>query len=272
MKKQKIPYLNVLPVLLIAFLLFKLVDSIDFSLGGVIQIVYGCIAYFVAGLVVAYLLNPALKFIEKWIVRDQDSLRVKHIKRGFTIAFLFLLLIGAVVLFLVAIIPTVREGINELVVNIPLYTKTVESWLNGFSVSKDSALYGVVTTWAEEGYDFLNRWLSGLDFSTIGTAVTTGVSNVATGFVRFVFGIIISVYFLYIKEGLILCVKKLVYALFGQNRGDAIIETGQKINIIFLDFIVGRLLQSFIFFLIGLAVLVPLRVPWHRSLPSLWRL
>ncbi len=261
MKKQKIPYLNVLPVLLIAFLLFKLVDTMEFSLGGVISVVYGCVAYFVAGLVVAYILNPALKFIEKWIVTSKDSPRVKHIKRGGTIAFLFLLLIGGIVLFVVAVIPTVRDGINELKTNLPFYVENVESWLNRFSVSENSTLYGLVSVWAAEGYGFLNEWLSGLDFSTIGSAVTTGVSNVATGFVRFVFGIIISVYFLYSKEGLILCVKKLVYALFGQNRGDTVIETGRKINAIFLDFIVGRLLQSLIFLFIGLAVLVPLRIP-----------
>ncbi len=261
MKKQKIPYLNLLPVLLIAFLLFKLVDTMEFSLSGIIAVVYGCVAYFVAGLIVAYLLNPALKFVEKWVVRPKDSLRVKHIKRGGVIAFLFLLLVGSIAVFVVAIIPTIRDGVNELTENIPHYAQTVEAWLSGFSISEDSILYGLVETWAEEGFGFLNSWLEGLDFSSIGTAVTTGVSNVATGFIRFAFGIIVSVYFLYSKEGLILCVKKLVYALFGQNRGDTIVETGRKINAIFLDFIVGRLLQSLIFFLIGLAVLVPMRIP-----------
>ncbi|MBQ9914806.1 MAG: hypothetical protein IJO50_01550, partial [Clostridia bacterium] len=111
MKKLKIPYLNLLPVLVIAFFLYKLVDNTELSIGGVLSVLYGCIAYFVSGFFVAYLLNPAMKFFEKLIRSEKDSKTVQKTKRAGVIAFLYLLFAGIITIFVVAIIPTVRDGV-----------------------------------------------------------------------------------------------------------------------------------------------------------------
>jgi len=261
MKKWKIPYLNVLPVLLIAFLLFRLINNTELSIGGLFETVYGSVAYFVAGLVVAYILNPAMVFFERLISSKKDSARVKKTKRAGIIAFLYLLFIGIVTVFVVAVIPTIRTGIREISDNMPYYAKVLERFLTDFSLADKAGLSGTIKTWINEGSGFLFDWLQGLDFSTIGGAVSSGVSSFATGVVRLGFGLVISVYFLYSKERLLLNLKKLMYALFGRRRTDAICEKGAKINSIFLDYITSRLLQSLIMFLLGLAVLVPLGVP-----------
>ncbi|MBR5235885.1 MAG: AI-2E family transporter [Clostridia bacterium] len=260
MKKIKIPYLNVLPVLFIAFLLFKLVNNTELSFGGVFQTLYSCIAYFVSGFVVAYLLNPAMNFFEKLIASTKDSAQTRNIKRTGVIAFLYLLLIGCVTIFVVAIIPIISNGFRELADKIPSVMVALEEWVSDFG-SKTGSKVLVSESWFEDGFKILYNWLRDHDFSTIGGAVTSGVSSVATGLIRFGFGLVISVYFLYSKERIILSIKKFCFAVFGKNRGERIVETGQKINTIFMNFIVSRLLQSLIMFLLGLLVLVPIRVP-----------
>lgn len=261
MKKIKIPYLNILPVLFLAFLLFKLVDSTELSFDGVFKIAYGCIAYFVSGLVVAYLLNPAMVFFENLISSQKDSKRTKRLKRGGVIAFLYLLLAGVLTIFVVAIIPTIRNGVREIADNLPAYTGKIEEWLSLFSAVQDPELTGTLEGWLEEGTGVLYNWLQGLDLSTIGGVISNGVSSVATALIRFGFGLIISVYYLYSKETLIESVKKLIYALFGQNRADRILHVSSQINTIFLDFIVSKLLQSMILFIVGMMVLVPIGIP-----------
>ncbi len=262
MKKIKIPYINILPVLLIAFLLFKLINNTELSIGGILQTVYGCIAYFVSGFVVAYLLNPAMNFFEKLITSQKDTVGMWHMKRGGVIAFLYLLLAGIVTIFVVAVIPTIRTGIREIMDNIPLYTRNIEQWLIDFSGSADPELSGAIEGWVEEGSKLLYNWLQSLDLSSIGGAVTSGVSSVATALIRFGFGLIVSIYFLFSKERLILSLKKLCYAVLGKKRAEGLMETGREINKIFLNFIVSKLLQSLIMFLLGLVVLVPIRVPF----------
>ena len=261
MKKFKIPYLNILPVLLIAFLLFKLVNNTELSIGGVLQTVYGCIACFVSGFVIAYLMNPAMCFFERLIQSKKDTARVQKCKRGGVIAFLYLLFIGIITVFVVAIIPTIRTGVREIMDNIPQYATMIETWLDDFSVSSAPELSGLIEGRVEEGFKFLYNWLQGMDLSYIGGAVTSAVSSSATALMRIGFGMIVSIYFLYSKEALIISVKKLCYALLGQKYAEKLMETGRQINTIFLNFIVSKLLQSLILFIVGLIVLVPIRIP-----------
>ncbi len=260
MKKIKIPYLNVLPVLFIAFLLFKLVNNTELSFGGVFQTLYSCIAYFVSGFIVAYLLNPAMNFFEKLIASTKDTARTRSLKRTGVIAFLYLLLIGCVTIFVVAIIPIISNGFRELADKIPSVMIALEGWLADFG-NKPGSKALVSESWFEDGFKILYNWLRNHDLSTIGGAVTSGVSSVATGLIRFGFGLVISVYFLYSKENLIVSLKKFSFAFFGKKRGERMAETGRKINTIFMSFIVSRLLQSLIMFLLGLLVLVPIGVP-----------
>lgn len=261
MKKFKIPYLNLLPMLLIAFLLFKLVNNTELSFGGVFKTLYGCVAYFVSGFVVAYLLNPALSFFEKLILSQKDSQKARKLKRAGVIAFLYLLLIGVVTVFVVAIIPTIREGVAELMLNLPRYTESVERWLESLMGSGDPRISVTIRDWAEDGVQLLYNLLNKLDLSSMGDALTAGVSSVVTALIRFGFGFIISVYYLYSKERLILGIKKLCYAILGKDLAEKTFATGQKINTIFLNFIVSKLLQSLVMFIVGLLVLVPLNIP-----------
>ncbi len=257
MKKLKIPYLNLLPVLLIAFVMFKLVDNTQLSFSGVFSLVYACIAYFVTGFVVAYLLNPAMNFFENLIRSQRDSETARKLKRAGVIAFLYLMLIGIVTIFVVAIVPTIRDGINEIAANIPRYAENIQRTLIELPGTLDPQIYDAIDTWLENGFTVLYNWLSGMDFSAIGQ----GVSSIATGLIRFFFGFIISAYFLYSKEGLCLAAKRLLFALCSQKNAEKVMETGQKINGIFLNFIVSKLLQSLILFMIGLLVLVLLDIP-----------
>lgn len=261
MKKFKIPYLNVLPVLFISFLLFKLINNTEISIGGVFQTLYGCIAYFVSGFVIAYLMNPAMCFCERLIQSQKDTERARGLKRGGVIAFLYLLFIGIITIFVVAVIPTIRTGVREIIDNIPQYTLKLETWLEDFSLSADPELSGIIEGRIEESFKLLYNWLQNADLSSIGGALTSAVSSSATALIRFGFGLIVSIYFLFSKETLLLSIKKLCYALLGRKHADRLMDTGRKINTIFLNYIVSKLLQSLILFILGLIVLVPIGIP-----------
>jgi len=257
-KKFKIPYLNLIPVLLIAFLLFKLVNNTQLSITGVVKLVYGCVAYFVTGFVIAYLLNPALNFFEGLIRSKHDSSRMKAVKRACVIAFIYLLLVGLITIFVIAVIPTIRDGITEMIENIPQYVINIEAWIADLIGMTQPQLTATLNSWVEDAFKFFYNWIQTKDFSSISGAVSSSVSSIATGLIRFGFGIITSIYFLFSKERLILSLKKLLYVAMGQKRAEKIMETGREINSIFLNYIVSRLLQSAIMFLVGLGVLVPL--------------
>lgn len=261
-KKWKIPYLGILPVVLIAAVLIKLVFTTNISVTGILSTLYSCVAYFVWGFVFAYLLNPAMVFFERLISSSKDSLRAARYKRAGIIAFLYLLIAGLITIFVVAIVPTIRNGIGDLLDNIPRYATNFEIWISDFTNSFDPAITETVEEYAKNLFETVYNWLTGvMDISSIGGAVTSAVSVSAQAVMRMVFGIVISIYFLYSKEGLERNIKQLLYSLFSEKTVENTIRIGREINVIFQNFIVSKLLQSMIMFAIGLIVLVPLRVP-----------
>lgn len=261
-KKWKIPYLGTLPVVLIAAVLIKLVFTTNISVTGILSTLYSCVAYFVWGFVFAYLLNPAMAFFERLISSSKDSLRAARYKRAGIIAFLYLLIAGLITIFVVAIVPTIRNGIGDLLDNIPRYATNFEIWISDFTNSFDPAITETVEEYAKNLFETVYNWLTGvMDISSIGGAVTSAVSVSAQAVMRMVFGIVISIYFLYSKEGLERNIKQLLYSLFSEKTVENTIRIGREINVIFQNFIVSKLLQSMIMFAIGLIVLVPLRVP-----------
>ena len=262
MKKYKIPYISVIPVLIIAFFLFKLIFTTEISISGIFSVAYSCIAYFVWGLVLAYLLNPAMVFFENLIHSQKDSPRVAHVKRGGVVAFLYLLIAGSITIFIVAIAPTIRTGVSELVDNIPRYAQNFEMWITDITNRFDPELAATVEEYVSNVFATMYNWLKGVvDFSSIGGAVTSAVSVSAQMVMRFFFGIVVSIYFLMGKEELITQFKRFLYAIFSKAFARKTVETGREINVIFMNFVVSKILQSLIMFIIGLIVLIPLKVP-----------
>lgn len=261
-KKFKIPHLSLIPVAVILFILFKIINNTDISYRGIIEAAYSCIAYFIWGFAFAYILNPPMKFFEKMIYSTRDSKTVRLAKRGGIIAFLYLLFFGMLTLFVVAVLPTIRRGVSELMSNIPYYASEFSTWITDFTSSKNPEISTNVTQYIKGLSEDLYEWLSGLlDIATIQSAVDV-VKVPVLGFLRLCFGVVVSVYFLYSKEGLIRQFKRLLYAVFSEKNASRIIRASREINTVFLNYIISKLLQSLIMFVIGLIVLVPLKIKY----------
>lgn len=262
MKNWKIRYLNVLPVLVIAFLLCKLIFTTNISMSGILSSIYSCVAYFVYGLIISYFLNPILVMIERRIVKDEDTKRVKRIKRRVSLLVVYLSVIAFLTVFVMNIAPAIATGFNDFLGNLPTYLEGFQAYVSNaiaifnpdLAKSVQNDLAGVVAS--------VYEWLSGqTDVSKVGNVVTTAVSGSAKTVIRLVFGVVVSVYFLYGKEKFAKHLKRLVYALFQTERADTIMEYARATNKIFFDFLISKLVQAFVIFVLGLCILIPFKVP-----------
>ncbi len=261
MKKLKVPYLNLLPLILISFLLLKLIFEADISFGAVFSFAYSCIAYFVWGIIIAYLFNPLMMFFDKLIASKKDTQKVRKLKRVGVIAFIYLMLIGIITIFVVAFIPTVKEGVQEVLDRMPGYVSKVHDWSIDFFGSANPQINSLIDSALERGFELLYGGLSNLNFNIIGTKLTSALSGSALAIIRIFFGLVISVYVLYSKETLILDLKRLIHAVFETERAKKIIKVSGNINNIFMNFLVSKVLQSTIMFSIGLIVLNIIGIP-----------
>lgn len=262
MKNWKIKYLNVLPVLIIAFLLCKLIFTTNISMSGILASIYSCVAYFIYGLIISYFLNPLLVMIERRFVKEKDSKRTKRIKRRVSILIVYLSVVAFLAVFIINIAPAIATGFNDFLKNLPEYLEkfhkavsdTIAIFNPKLAQNVKNDLAGVVTS--------LYEWLGGrTDVSEVGTVVTTAVSGSAKTIIRLVFGVVVSVYFLNGKETFAKHLKRLIYALFQTERAETILEYARETNKIFFDFLISKLVQAFVIFVLGLCILIPFKVP-----------
>ena len=258
MKKMRVKHLSFLPVIIISFLIFKLITESDISFSGIFSLLYSCFAYFIWGGVIAYLFNPLVTFFDKLIVSKKDSHRIKKAKRIFVISFLYLSFFGLFTLFIVGIIPTISDGIEEITNKIPSYVLYIRNFSDKIA---ERTAFLPLNELLEKALSMLYDFLSEINLLDIYGYTSSVLGGSALAVVRLFFGFSISVYFLYSKENILSEAKKLLHALFSQRTALKISKALMSINEIFSDFLGGKLIESLIMFLLGAVVLWWLNIP-----------
>lgn len=250
----------------------------------------------IIGLVLAYLLMPTKKAIEKVVYRllknkNLKKEKVKEIAKVVGIAgsivFLFII-IGVLIAILV---PALLTSIFGLIDAMPHYVDSFVKWIeeSGLADSSVALLIGdaiknltsQLQSWAK--YEFLP-----LVQEYIGQ-ITSGVMEVVKTLMNFVIGIIVVVYVMSIQEKLIGQCKKIIYAIFPVKKGNIIIDIVRKSNEIFGGFITGKIIDSAIIgvityigciimkipnsllvaFIVGITNVIPFFGPFIGAIPSI---
>ena len=223
----------------------------------------------VIGIVLAYLLNPIMVFVEKWTARFlkkyiKNEKRVKNLSRMIGIAGAWLFFALIIVVLVASILPTIIDSIMSMIRSFPEAVNNLLAWLNEV-VEDGSELEAFLNdlivnasawfqTWAKE--TFLPE-LEGYIASIMSGAVA-GVKTVLNIFI----GFIVSVYVLTSKDTFSGQAKKVVYAFFKPSKANVIIDTVRKSHELFGGFISGKLLDSLIIGILAYIVLSIMKMPY----------
>ena len=222
----------------------------------------------IIGLVLAYLLNPVMKFFERHLYRlfkdrMKTDQKARKMARGIAITCSIIFLIAVIVLLIAAIVPSVINSIMGIVDTLPanvanLVKMIQEGHLGNYEVA--DTIGDVLTKLT----DYVENWATKTLLPQARTyliQITSGVINMVKAMFNFVIGIIVAVYVLMIKERLIGQSKKVIYAIFKPKQGNIIVETMHKADDIFGGFIIGKIIDSAIIGVICYVGCPILRIP-----------
>lgn len=223
----------------------------------------------VIGFVIAYLVNPIVKWEERHLLklflkRSKREHKARRAARGISVvgALVFVLVIFAVLLNMV--IPELYTSIERMVVQLPRQVEGFITWLEGF-ISTDSQF----STYLEQGLnrviEMFEDWAK-TDFlpqtRNLLTSLTSGVISVVRVLFNIIIGLIVSVYVLMSKETFTGQAKKLVYTFLPARKGNVLVEVVRKSNHIFGGFISGKILDSAIIGVLCFVGLTVLKMPY----------
>lgn len=222
----------------------------------------------IIGLVLAYLLNPIVKFFETHLrkflsPRIKSQRKADSLSRGIGVAGAWAVLAGIVVLLIAAIVPSVTRSIQGIVTELPTEVNNLIAWWEEFFEGDTEAVTfvgGLIENASNALEDFLKNDLLG-QAQTYVASIASGVYYGIKFLTNLIVGIIVSVYVLASKETFAGQAKKIIYAIFKPVRANVIIETVRKSNEIFGGFISGKLLDSAIIGILTYFILSIMKMP-----------
>lgn len=229
----------------------------------------GILQPIIIGLAFAYLINPIVKWEEKylskwlgkWIKKPEKA---EKTARGLSVfgAIVFVVIIIAILLNMV--IPELFKSIEGMLVQLPGQVDAFMDWMEHY-VSSDGAFSQYLEPALNKAVEFLESWVKTQALpqakGMIGS-LTSGVISIVKLLFNIVIGVIISVYVLMSKETFTGQAKKLVYALLPARKGNVVVEIVRKSNELFGGFISGKILDSAIIGIICFVVLSILKMPY----------
>ncbi len=210
------------------------------------------------GIVIAYILCPVAKFLERQLHRAKWLSRAA---RPLSVLFTMVFAIGILGLFCALILPQVADSIRSLVVDLPGMLEVQLTRLESY-LEADSDAAATVMQMIASVETFLMTWIKENLFATVSN-VAGSVLSIGSAVVNFVVSIVVTVYLLLDRERYMGQCKKLFYAVSRNKRFNrVVIEVLHQTDQIFSGFISGKLLDSLIVGIICFVCLTVLKMPY----------
>ncbi len=222
----------------------------------------------IIGLVLAYLLNPIMKwaqgcFMKLLAKRIKEEHKRKKIARVLGIITSILFLIVFLAIMIAAIVPALINSIGSLLETLPGYVEKFLVVIQNMDFANEQLteyVSNLITTATDTLEDFTTTTLLPL-IQTYISQITTGVIAVAKTMINFIIGIIVAVYVMMSQELMLGQCKKIIYALFKTRRSNLIIEVLRETDRMFGGFLRGKLVDSLIIGIICYVGCLILRMP-----------
>ena len=260
--------LTVILIVVVCIAIFFVVLRFDGLFSGFQKILQSLQAILV-GVIVAYLLNPIMKWFERFLYKrsrqkSKELTRKQCQKiRAASVAFAMAIFLAIIVVLIWLIIPRLVVCIEDIVTSMGEKVQNLTKWVDRLT-KQNSAISGKLDTFIADASVYLEDWLrkNVLQQSDFISSITTGVYNVVRAIFNVIIGFIVAVYVLMTKEKFIGQLKKIIYAIFRPRYGNVVMEVIRKADDVFGGFFIGKIIDSLIIGCICFVGLAILRMPY----------
>lgn len=251
--------LTLLIVIILSIIFFRSSEKLNLTV--TFTNIKSILSPFIYGVLIAYILNPVLKGLEDKIINKVSFINKRpSLKRSVSITLTYIFLFGFLFCVIGYILPEIIEN-----------TQNIITFLKEFDINKFSLdFHGIITIPEEILYE-LKKYLSVLVSTLInipnivGTLVLNTV-DIASSFLNFILGVVISIYILSDKENLGFQTKKITYVISNKNIAERIIAICYESNKTFEKYFVGKIIDSTIIGIIFFAGAYVLSAPFAAFL------
>lgn len=261
--------------IIIFFIVFKIS-----SIAGFFYKLMSVLQPIVFGLVIAYIINPVMKWIEyavtkfigfmkkkKKLKKLSDKINTAKTARITGVAVSLILAGITVYILMYMVIPELTASISKMIEDLPIQINNFDENFRHF-MKNNELMSRIDDEYILKFQETLNGFVQSSIFTNLEnftnylTIGMKGVFNVLGVIMNFVIGIIVSIYVLCSKEIFTGQFKKIFYSLFSRRHANTIIETLRYADKVFSGFITGKLVDSMIIGILCFIGMSILKLPY----------
>ncbi len=222
---------------------------------------FGVLSPFFVAVLIAYFVSPIVVKYQGLILKYITKGGHKKLAKVLAMVFAYITFVGFIIIAFVFVIPQTGESISELASNVPAFYSHILNWLKELHQKYPAIDVNIVT-------DRLNEMVPDIvDYGTniVGNIVPMIFSvsvSIVRGLVNILLALFISVYMINGQDLFRYQAKRLVYALFEEEKGDVICDTFRECNDIFSAFLISKAVDSLIIGCICCVLMNILRLPY----------
>ena len=200
---------------------------------------------FFMGILIAFLINPLVSWMRKTVFKKWLHIRNDALNRLLAILFSYLIVIAAFTVGLVYLIPEIINSLTQLLNKMPEWANAIMDFVNGLSKKYPQINFDYIEKSITSADSTLQATLNKL-ISHITTAiVSTGVS-VVKFIINLLVAVIVSCYLIIDKKMQARGIKRVVFAVFKEERAKKLWSVAKRSIRIFSDFFDGKMIDSLI--------------------------
>ncbi len=262
MKKRNILDTSFVKIVLLAvciFFAYRLIfdfEGLSASVSNILSFFFNLLGYFVWGFAIAFILNQIMVFFQKLL----RFIKREKVRRVIAILTTYLVALGAITLFFVAVIPVIGNSLRDLVDNIPVYAAKLQNFYG--KVQTELAEHGIQLKSEFDSVALLERVADFFIHSNGIGAVTQWLFDTTNVLLNFIFGFIISIYMLVDKQKFLLEMANVRDAIVPEKYVNRVKEIGSRANQLFSKFLFGKLIDSVIIGILSYVVFLLIGVKY----------
>lgn len=220
----------------------------------------GVLQPFFIGIVIAYLLNFIVKFLEEVAIKNKYISKViKKPKRWLSLFIAYSIAVFLVALFIKFVLPQLIDSIVGLINDIPRYIDSSNELISKAYKKLDLSPRNqqLINSNINKLIDYIIKTATGL-LPILGNLFKTLASSVW----NIVIGLIVSIYLLMEKEKFIALSRKVTYGIMPVKAAEKINEVAHRSNDVFGKFLTGKIFDSFIIGILTFIILAIFKMPY----------
>lgn len=241
-------------VIAASILFYQILKNLGFyftTIGQVLMWMRRLLGPFITGVILAYILNPAVRSVEKNMDKIKFISSQRKVKRAISILSIYALALIFIIMSLVVIIPNLIENVSDLLKEWPTYMDSSNQMFNDLRVFFEDRNLGFILFEAES---FINSLLrtskdsieGGSEFIFNSGAIFSRARGFTLSLFNMIIGMIMAIYLLFDKELFKRNIKRFLLIFLSNKQYNMIIDFGSDADKLFGDYIIGRSIDSLI--------------------------